>query len=177
VSFLIVNLADANMEALGSRLDLIEITGTSSDASYVERSRQTKVAWETFQANPVLGAGPGTTFVWERINGVITASFTMDTPLTFLAKFGLVGILAVLVIVSRYWRFTRSLVRDGGPTVEKLALVGYLAVAVAIIPANSPLEDKGFSLGLMLLLALALSGSNVAHASSDSAVYRRAPLG
>jgi hypothetical protein len=75
---------------------------------------------------------------------------------TFPAKFGLLGLAAVLLLVGKYWSFTRILARRREPTVAQLALVGYLAVVASSAILNNPLEDKGLSFGLILVLALVL---------------------
>jgi hypothetical protein len=44
--------------------------------------------------------------------------------------------------------------RTRGPTIAQLALLGFGAVSVAWSLLQNPYEDKGFAIGLLLLLAL-----------------------
>jgi hypothetical protein len=58
----------------------------------------------------------------------------------------------------RFWRFVRRLTRGlPDPLASNLALVGYLGVVVASAALAPPFEDKGLSLALILLLAIALA--------------------
>lgn len=154
----IVNVSDASRDDLGVRIALLRETGGASDDSFSERYLQAQVAWRTFKSSPVVGAGPGVPFKWRTIDRTAASTSTLDTATTFPAKFGLVGLFVLAIIIATYWSFAKALVRRNGPTVEYLALVGYLAVAVAVTIGYSPFEDKGFSFGLVLILALALSG-------------------
>lgn len=82
----------------------------------------------------------------------------MDTPLTFFSKFGIAGLVVLLFVAMRFWKFVRGLTRRlPNPLVSNLALVGYLGVVVASAALAPPFEDKGLSLGLILLLAIALA--------------------
>jgi hypothetical protein len=129
-----------------------------SDGSYRERVRQSRVAWDVFIAHPVGGAGPGTIFEWTTLDNLSVASPVIDTPVTFPAKFGAIGLLVVGFLILKYLAFLGDAARRGDRIVERLALAGYLAVAAALTLTSPPLEDKGFSFGLILLLAIMLSG-------------------
>lgn len=153
----LVQATDANEELLTKRIEIFKQTGSAEDASYVERVRQARAAWDVFLADPVLGRGPGTVFQWETYDGQPAASFLLDTPLTYPAKFGLVGIAVLAFVVLIYARFTRAMLAGGVPGVAGLALLGYLAVVVISTFAYSPLQDKGFSFALMMMLALVLA--------------------
>jgi O-antigen ligase len=168
VGLAIVTLSNLNTQALTERLALLVSSGGSSDYSYIERKRETRAASKVFKSNVVVGSGPGTAFDWERADGTEVSSFTLDTPLTFPAKFGLVGLAALAFAITRYWSFVRALFRSRRVTIGSLALVGYLAVAAFSIPASSPFEEKGFSFGLVLLLALTLSEANERSTRSSS---------
>jgi hypothetical protein len=140
---------------LEKRLEIFHSTGNAEkDASYKDRLTETRVAWDTFKANPVAGAGPGTQFEWKPEGLPLRSSSILDTPATFPAKFGLLGFAAALLVVANYWFFIRSLGLRGPPTVAGLALAGYLAVTAVLAVLENPLEDKGLSFGLILLLAL-----------------------
>jgi O-antigen ligase len=153
----VLRIASANEEYLTKRISIFKSTGSSSDASYIERRRQMHAAWEVFKENPILGSGPGTIFEWQTIDRKSAAHFLIDTPLTFPAKFGLLGLVILIFVVRQYWLFMRALIRARDATAAYLGLVGYLAIVVVSAIALSPFENKGFSFGLILLLALVLS--------------------
>jgi hypothetical protein len=148
----------ANQDVLQERLEILKSTGDEKkDASYNDRVMQTRVAWAAFKENPIVGAGPGTTFEWKpQGSRELRSSFVLDTPVTFLAKFGLLGLVALPIIFAKYFSFVLALARRREPSVAQLALRAYLAVVVALAIFKPPFEDKGLSLGLILLLALAL---------------------
>jgi hypothetical protein len=85
------------------------------------------------------------------------SDFTLDTPMTFPAKFGALGLLVLLCLVAKFFVFARGLGRDRPPTVAYLTLLGYLLVVAALGFLAPPFEDKGLSCGLLLILSLALA--------------------
>jgi O-antigen ligase len=151
---------DADQEQLFDRVTLSQSSGTAIDQSYVERVRQLHAAWDVFADNPILGAGPGTAFEWREFDGRLVSGYVLDSTVTLPAKFGVVGVLAILWVLYAYWLLIRSLRAYRDPTVAELALIGYFGVMLATIPFYTPFEDKGFALGLMLLLALVLQETN-----------------
>jgi len=153
----VVRATGADEASLAKRVDILRSTGSSSDASYVERLAQADAAVEVFDDHPLLGRGPGTIFRWQAFDRSLVESFVLDTPLTYPAKFGLFGLLVLALAVWKYASFVRSLLRFPGATVASLALVGYLVIIAGTALGVSPLEDKGLSFGLMLLLALTLA--------------------
>lgn len=159
----VIIAAGANQEVLQKRVRIFKSTGDAEkDASYTDRITQSIVAWNTFKANPLYGAGAGTAFEWKPQGLPSRSSSILDTPVTFPAKFGLLGLATVLLVVGKYWSFTRVLARRRRePTVAQLALVGYLAVVASSAILNNPLEDKGLSFGLILVLALVLGEAKV----------------
>jgi hypothetical protein len=80
--------------------------------------------------------------------------------LTFPAKFGLLGLLVLAFVIVKYVSFVRLIRRGRDPTVVQLALIGYLVFVAVISPLVMPLDDKGLSFGLILLVALALQELN-----------------
>ena len=153
----VVQLTDADTDFLQQRVSLLRSTGDSaSDASFNDRREQGGVAWAAFTSSPLFGVGPGYPFEWTPQGLSPRRDFVMDTPLTFPAKFGLVGLAVLLFVATRFWSFVRRLGDDGPPRTWYLALVGYLGVVVALCAFAPPFEDKGFSYGLILLLAIAL---------------------
>jgi lysylphosphatidylglycerol synthetase-like protein (DUF2156 family) len=79
---------------------------------------------------------------------------TLDTPLTTLAKYGIVGGAAVLLSLASVFQLARAL-RLRGFDRSASALVGFLAVVVGSLVVSSPAEDKGLAFGLILLLGYA----------------------
>jgi hypothetical protein len=136
----------------------------AQDQSYRIRAAQTRLAWNTLKQNPVLGGGLGQVFVWG--NPVTSETrvtiFALDSPLTYPAKFGLIGVGLLLAIVAAYRLLVKALVRQG-LTVGRLAFAGYAVAGLAVmLGLGSVLEDKGFIIGWLLLLALALPQKNQA---------------
>jgi hypothetical protein len=147
----------ASSAIISKRIAILEKTGTSSDASYVDRQAQTHVALQTFYANPVFGAGPGTYFAWTVTNGEKRSAFIIDSPTDFPAKYGIVGLGVVGFLLVSYVSFFRSVFRVDHPRPETLAMAAYAVVVVTNSILTNPLEDKGLTLGLILLLALVFS--------------------
>jgi hypothetical protein len=157
-----LNVSDASRDALAKRVALLSSTADrTEDTSFRERLHQSEVAWASFRSAPFLGNGPGTTVDWRTTDRKLVSSFTLDTPLTLPAKFGLVGIAAILFVIHRYWIFLRRLRRPELPGVASLALFGYIAVVFLTALILAVFEDKGTSFGLILLLALALQDAEL----------------
>jgi hypothetical protein len=130
-----------------------------SDASYKERVAQYQAAWALFVSSPVVGVGPGHSINWVDISGYRRTGFTADTPLVMPAKFGLLGILVFLAAAAAYSLTTRTALRRYRGSGITLTLVGYGVWMIFSLPLGFPIEDKGASLALMLLLALAFAQS------------------
>lgn len=133
------------------------VTHPNSDASYRVRATEWRVAWRTFKAHPILGAGPGHTFIWNCAssgcpNGT-ESGYELDSPLVYPAKFGLLGLVALAVVAFSLVQFLRAR-RETAPRDAWLALTWYLVVGVGGLPFGWPLEQKDFTLGLLLLGAL-----------------------
>jgi O-Antigen ligase len=170
-----IQLTNASTDIIGERISILKATGDrAADASYGDRVEQANAAWSVFKKNVLFGAGPGTHFEWRETNGDKNSSFVLDTPLTFPAKFGIAGLAAIAALVVGYASFLRSAFRVDHPRVETLALAGYAGVTLIASLLAPPFEDKGFSLGLVLLLALVLRTSRMResggawHERSDS---------
>lgn len=144
----------ASTTIITKRISILKHTGTSSDASYLDRQAQTHAAAKIFDANPVFGAGPGKYFKWIQTDGKRFSTLVLDSPVDFPAKFGLMGLAVIGFLVLNYASFVRASFRFNHPRPETLALAGYAVVAVAGSVLATPLEDKGLTLGLILLLAL-----------------------
>jgi O-antigen ligase len=162
IAYSVIQFTNASTEIVEKRISVFQATGDrAADSSYSERIEQTNAAWSVFKKNVLFGAGPGTHFEWRTTNGEERSSFVLDTPVTFPAKFGIVGLGAIAALILGSASFLRSAFRFHHPRIETLALVGYTGVAIAGSVLTPPFEDKGFSLGLILLLALVLRTSHV----------------
>ncbi len=119
---------------------------SESDLSLGIRLRLTSEAYGLFEANPFLGAGVG----------VIRF---VDTPLLYLAKFGLLGAMVLLFAITLIFV---SAARLAGPgTAERVIVVACAVTWTAILVSSAPTEDKGFSLAVGLLVALAGSRDQI----------------
>jgi hypothetical protein len=154
----LATVSDLDTSALADRYRTMTGVPASweADGSYVERQDETDLAWRTFLSEPVLGAGPGHAFEWSTAKGVQKASFNIDTALSFPAKFGIAGVVLLLAVVLAFALSARDAGRGAGLSIPQVALFGYAVLAILSLPFSSPLEDKGFSFGLLFLLALGL---------------------
>ncbi len=127
----------------------------SADMSYQERVSQARVAWDAFVSQPLLGVGPGHWFTWRFPDGTAVRTFTLDTTLSYLAKFGLVGVGFLIAVVAAWGVTVRRLTDDVRSSVVRSAFISYAVITLSLFPLAAPLEDKGLSFGLMFLLLLA----------------------
>ncbi len=135
------------------------VRAPQENGSLSERFIESRVSWEDWQTAPVTGVGPGHVFAWTNDTGAFRRSFTVDSSVSTLAKFGLIGtagLFVCLVIIAR-------LAYGAGEARGKAALVGLTVWIAAYVVIGNPFEDKGFALGLILLLALSLSESAPFH--------------
>jgi O-antigen ligase len=154
----VVTATGANTDALASRIELLTQTGSAADGSFLERRLQTQGAWDMFVAAPVLGQGPGRPIAWTDAGGRVTEWQSVDSPLGYAAKFGVVGLLPLAVLAYGFvLTLQRIRCRARAITPAYLALVGYAAILVAWSALQVPFEDKGLASGFLLLLALALA--------------------
>jgi O-antigen ligase len=140
------------------RLATVEtiLVSPSADASYQEHQTQFDLALRTFREHLVLGTGPGHFFEWFTPAWTTERSLTIDTALSFLAKFGLVGLVILGFWALQYVIFIRATLRASGFGVAGTALAGLGLLTLVSLPGGSPIEDKGYAFGLLLLLALSL---------------------
>jgi hypothetical protein len=82
----------------------------------------------------------------------------MDTPLVFLAKFGVVGLAALAMLAGAALAFRRRLPATHRGDRAYVALVGYASFWCVSLPLGLPFEDKGFGLAVIALLALIVTG-------------------
>ena len=144
-------------DVIGDRYGTLPETigNPTSDASIRERVAQYEAAWKLFLSSPIVGVGPGHAIEWVDVSGFARADFTADTPLILPAKFGLLGVLVFLGVAVVYAATTRRVLQRNRSSPVALTLVGYGVWFIASVPLGFLVEDKGASLALMLLLALA----------------------
>jgi uncharacterized membrane protein len=152
----VLKASNANFEAVSQRLLVLRQTGSTSDESYYDRLNQIKSAWALFTSEPVLGVGPGHGITWRDVHGREFDNPYVDPPAGFLPDFGLVGLAAVTYLVVAFVSVLQRLRRRAGQrTTAQLGLIGFGAIVVAYSVLQVPFEDKGLSVALLLLLALA----------------------
>jgi hypothetical protein len=143
--------------AVNERVRLTEsaISHPTHDGSINARFSEGAAAWRVFLHEPVLGDGPGHLYTqYFPGSGQNSERFTLDTSVTVLTKFGVIGaacIAAGLVLLL----LTSS---AGGASDVLAALLGFIVVTILSLPISNPFEDKGFAFALVLLAGLGLQG-------------------
>ena len=138
------------------------LTGhADSDQSFDERRLSYGWATSQLKAHPWMGTGPGFRYANARLYAD-EGHFTLDTPFITPAKFGLVGtavivsyLVALVVCVHR----SRRLI---GYRPTHTVARGWATILIALLPFGSSLEDKGFAISVMLLVALVTAQTRVA---------------
>lgn len=122
--------------------------GVTQDRSGAIRARAYDFAAEIWRDHVLMGQGLGRVFPDPSAAG-FTTSFSLDTPLSYPAKFGLLGTILLIASVAL---IARALLRPGqaGYSIESTAFRGALVVVLALLPFGAPTEDKGFALSLAL---------------------------
>jgi O-antigen ligase len=153
----VIGVTGGDRGVLADRIEQISTTGEGvADRSYLDRVSQTEAAWALFRSAPLFGVGPGVPIEWTDSLGRPKSSPIVDSPASFLTKFGVVGLVAVGFLVAGYVStLHRIRIRAGRRTVAQYALIGFGAVFACMSLLVNTFEDKGLSIGLALLLALA----------------------
>jgi O-antigen ligase len=142
--------------------------GVSADASGAIRQRAYDYALAIWQQHPWFGVGFGHSFPNPN-PFTADADFQLDTPMLYLAKFGLfgtIGIVAVMVLFAiGSQRVKRTL---GFWSQEQTAWRVFIFSWVLILPFGTPTEDKGFALAVALMIFLAARKAK----ESEFAAYR-----
>lgn len=136
-------------------LPLISDNGVTYQ-SLNERAAQREAASATWASSPIIGAGAGTRIEWIDSSGMPRSSFTSDTVIAFPAKFGAIGVLALVIWLLAIAGLLRHF-RSKGAHVAGNALVALAVVSLGYAFLSSPLEDKGAAFGLIFLIALLVS--------------------
>ncbi len=153
----VLALAGGDRDVLAKRLDLVEQIGSAQDQSYSDRVSQTESAWTLFRSSPLVGVGPGAAIDWTDTFGRPHSSPNVDSPVSFLTKYGAMGFVALGFLVLGFTSvLSRLRARVGRRTIVHYALIGFGATFVAWSMLVNSLEDKGLAVGLALLLALAV---------------------
>jgi hypothetical protein len=154
----IIGVTGGDRGVLAERIEQISTTGEGvADRSYLDRVSQTEAAWALFRSSPVVGVGPGVPIEWTDSLGRPKSSPLVDSPVSFLTKFGLLGLVAVgFLLVGFVASLRRIRLRAGRRTLAQYALIGYGAVFASLTLLVNSFEDKGLSIGLALLFALAV---------------------
>jgi hypothetical protein len=165
IAFVVAWTVALPVSGVGTQEATERLTSTplAGGQSLRDRSRQSEAARRTWEEHPILGVGPGHFFQWSSF-GYRTRSFTIDSPVSYAAKFGVLGLLFLVIAGISLTLFCRERLRDPITREGATALAGFAAIAVAGIPFGVPPEDKGFAFGFLLLLSLALPDRSTLHA-------------
>ncbi len=146
-----------NVKATGDRLGTFAsaIADPRADQSLELRRVQTTAAISLFRSAPIFGVGPGHPIKWIGTRGTSGADYFVDSPAGFVAKFGILGLVALLVFIWFVCRFL--LATRARATASGLALISFLVTTGTWSVLGTPFDDKGTSLALSLLLALTLA--------------------
>jgi hypothetical protein len=142
-------------DRLGSIPSLVE--NPASDPSMRERVAHYRAAWELFASSPLVGVGPGHAIEWRNVSGEVQTRYVADTPLVMPAKLGMAGVVVFVAFGISYWRTVKRAVSRHRRAASTLALIGYGVWTIVTLPLGFLVEDKGASLGMILLLTLAFT--------------------
>jgi len=124
-------------------------------ASLDERAAERRDAIQVWKQHPVVGAGAGVQFRWVSPTGVNRSAFTIDSLLSFPAKFGVIGVIALLAWLAAVGRLTMKR-RRAGAQIAGDALIVFAVFAALYGYLASPLEEKGLAFALIFMFALLL---------------------
>jgi hypothetical protein len=177
-----------NIVRLADRYLLIEnvLHSPSSDASYSIRSSFTTASISLFRSNPILGVGPGFNLHdrWIALGfppvgrgaNMRIPPVVYDTPLVFLANYGLMGFVVIAIVCVSYIGFANRSVALGGDQVATVAIKAWMITMLFGAPLNMPWDDRGFAFGLFFLIALALPRKTREPLVSNSRMTNAFPL-
>ena len=126
-----------------------------------QRRLQTNAALGMFKKAPALGIGPGHPIPWNA-PGYRSEDYFVDSPVGFLAKFGIIGVVALLAFLILLCRFLRQI--RARTTVSGLSLIAFLVTIAMWSLLGTPFDDKGMALALGFLLAMTLREVRKEHA-------------
>lgn len=154
---LVIAHTHVNTHVLLDREKTLFTSGSRQDRSYLDRLSQGRAAYADFRSAKLFGIGPGVDIQWNNSFNVPQSTPTVDSPLGYLAKFGILGLGMLVVLVACYVSFFRRLRDPTGEFTARLALVGFGAIVLLWATLNVPFEDKALPVAMLLLLALAVT--------------------
>lgn len=135
---------------------VLDLGQSGASNSLIERQIQQDIAWVAFTRSPFIGSGPGTLWNSYRPTSDTTATaFTMDTSLVIFAKWGLIGGVALLVLIWHWWRRLRP--DPASLNIWNLTALGLFPFFLAESILSAQIEDRGLPIALLLLGAGSLS--------------------
>ena len=147
----------------------VAVTG-GPDQSLQARAFDSQVARSEFGAHLWLGEGAG--HLYDQPSGPAVPS--LDSPWAVAAKFGIVGVAVLLVLLVAVVRSMVRARRASGPALLYTAGRGWLFVLTALGAIIPWTEDKGTALALTLLVAAA--AARVREAAAPDPVPGPAPV-
>jgi len=155
---------------IGSALSVV--TGqAAADQSFAGRQQSYAIARGIFSQFPWFGIGPGSLASATSINSTV-----LDTPWLVPAKFGVIGVTALVIYLVTLMVCVRRVRKLAGWSTMVTTGRGWAATLLVLLPFGPWIEDKGFSLALTLYLvalvatargALAIKGVSE-HVSPDA---------
>ena len=143
-------------------------SGVSADQSGGMRQRALEIGLSAWHSSEFFGVGLGHVFE-SPAAGVAPALFQVDTPSLYLAKFGVFGLVLLLagivVVVGPLLRWRIEFGPESGEVVHIAR--GAVCIWLATSAFGAITEDKGFALGLMLIVMLS-ANSNRARCDASS---------
>jgi hypothetical protein len=121
------------------------LTDSSYDQSFIIRNESYQIGNQLFESSPIVGLG--------FIKAIQYSVF--DTPFNGLIKIGVLGYIPFVGILIAGVSFifqSRKFI-----TSEFMGILGWLCILLAQVPFGTAIEDKGLSLALILIFALATS--------------------
>jgi O-antigen ligase len=122
-----------------------------TDRSLLARQRDYGLAREALASSPVFGVSPGHLYP-PSVSGLAPRR-VLDTPLVTPAKFGIAGMALLVVALALLYRSVSALRRLGAGEEPRLAVRVYALVFSVALPFGAFLEDGGFAVAILLLVA------------------------
>lgn len=130
-----------------------------SDLSGQMRLRAYSILAGSWSEAPLFGKGLGFSYPAVVTGTATPGTYTLDSPLILLSKFGIIGAFVLLTSLAAMVVVLRRL-PCAGSTAQQLVrglTLGLVAAWLAILPGGAPTESKGFGVGLGLLVALCVA--------------------
>jgi hypothetical protein len=164
VAVVLALVAVAGIDKSSVEARLTSIPGVSTNAiasqSLRERGAQREAARAIWSDYPVAGAGAGVRFSWFDPFGRPRTAFTIDSALSFPAKFGLIGMAALAFWIWAAARLVRAR-RRLGAVVAADSLTVFTVFAATYGLLTSPLEEKGLAFGVIMMFSLLMAESRI----------------